>query len=166
MTRAIPGPCLRPMEKAHSMILSTTGAAGETPAAPAQAEATVCRGHGLEGWRLSRVALLAMLVPALLCFLSICAWRYPCVGGDSWIILAEGMEAATAGNTWSVICSRFNEHWIVPCRAAMYASLHWFPGDMSWLPLIGWLTGIGLMQLLVRETRPWLGRRCRKHVLL
>lgn len=111
------------------------------------------------------LAVVAVGLPALLCLTAMDVWRYLCLSEDSWFLAGE-FKATTEDGLWlQSVFTRLNEHWLVPCKVALFGALQWLPHDVERLACIAWLSVLFVTVMAVRESRSWLQDRSKLHVL-
>ena len=76
------------------------------------------------------------------------------------------MDSSQSGNWWSAIFTRLNEHWLVSCKAGLFASFEWFGRDADRLSILAWLSIAGVVIGTYSISRSWILQRDRRQLIL
>jgi hypothetical protein len=112
-----------------------------------------------------KLALLAIGIPGLICLLAIQKWRFRMISGDSWFLAGNYMDACRSESWVAALFTRLNDHWLVPCKAGLFAGFHWFGRDMDGLCSLAWLSALAVMIWVAKESLSWLAPRGKRQLL-
>ena len=76
--------------------------------------------------------------------------------GDSWFLAGNYMDACRAGSWWPAIFTRLHEHWLVFCKAGLFAGFEWLGGDSDRLTLIAWLSILIAVLRTTQLSQSWV----------
>jgi hypothetical protein len=112
-----------------------------------------------------KLAFFAMGIPALVCLLAIREWRYRMIHGDTWFLAGNYMDASRSGSWISALFTRLNDHWLVPCKAGLFAGFQWLGRDVDCLTVLAWISALIVAGWVAKESREWLASRPQRHIL-
>jgi hypothetical protein len=112
-----------------------------------------------------KLALIAMGIPALICLLAIQKWRYRMISADTWFLAGNYMDASQSGSWLSALFTRLNDHWLVPCKAGLFAAFQWFGRDVDALSFLSWFSALIIATWVAKESYSWMAERPRGQLI-
>lgn len=132
------------------------------------------KGPPMNGWArpklsardIGGLSATSILLPALVCLWAIEKWRYRAPSGDSWFLAGNYMDACLSGNWLTALFTRLNEHWLVSCKAGLFASFQWFGRDADRLPILAWISIVAVVTGSFLLSKSWVLRRDKRQIVL